>query len=78
MEIIIWMIAGVVAGFIASLVVRSSSGRSMMVPDIAAGFFGALLGGWLSGYLIENGASGFDYFSALAAIIGAIVLIVAQ
>jgi uncharacterized membrane protein YeaQ/YmgE (transglycosylase-associated protein family) len=76
MDIIIWIIAGVVAGFVASFVARSDSRRSMMVPDIGAGFFGALIGGWLSSYFIETGAAGFDYYGALAAVIGAIVLIV--
>src|SRR2546428_4226227 len=47
MGILIWIVVGAIAGFVASKVL---TGRGMgLLWDIVAGILGAFLGGWLAG-----------------------------
>jgi uncharacterized membrane protein YeaQ/YmgE (transglycosylase-associated protein family) len=67
-----WLVVGLVAGFLASRVMRG--GGYGIISDILAGIVGASIGGWLSGFL------GFtDTYSLIGSIviafIGACVLI---
>jgi uncharacterized membrane protein YeaQ/YmgE (transglycosylase-associated protein family) len=67
-----WLIVGLVAGFLASRVMRG--GGYGIIGDIVVGIVGAFIGGWLSGLL------GFDNTysligSIVIAFIGACVLI---
>ena len=49
MNILIWIISGVVAGWIAGLLVR---GRGFgLIGDLIVGLVGGLIGGWLAGLL---------------------------
>ena len=70
--LIIWLIVGGVAGWLAGLVVRG--GGYGIVGDIVVGIVGSILFGWLfgaSGLYVGSGIIG----SIIAATIGAIVLI---
>jgi uncharacterized membrane protein YeaQ/YmgE (transglycosylase-associated protein family) len=47
MGLIVWLIVGAIAGFLASKVL---TGKGMgLLWDIVAGIIGAVLGGWLAG-----------------------------
>lgn len=72
MSIIMWIIFGAIVGWIASMFMGTNEG---LVMDIILGIVGALLGGWLMSLVGEGGVSGFNLYSFLVAILGAVVLI---
>ena len=77
MSMIVWILLGLGLGLIASKVV-STTGEGTVV-DILLGVVGAVLGGWLFDLFGGTGVSGFSIdslYSALAAVIGAIVFLV--
>ncbi|HEU5096553.1 MAG TPA: GlsB/YeaQ/YmgE family stress response membrane protein [Reyranella sp.] len=74
MSILAWIILGLIAGFIASRIVnRRGSG---LVLDLVIGIVGAVIGGWIVAALGGAGITGFNLWSLLVAILGAIVLLV--
>ncbi len=72
MGIILWIIFGALAGWIASAIMKSNDGVLM---DIVIGIVGAILGGWIMSFFGQGGISGFNIYSFLIAIFGAVVLI---
>lgn len=74
MSVIVWIILGLIAGFIASkLVNRHGEGVFL---DIVLGIVGAVVGGWLMAFFGGHGVTGFNLHSILVAIGGAVVLLV--
>ena len=72
--LLIWLLIGAVAGWLAGLVVRG--GGFGLVGNIVVGIIGAFVGGWLFGYLhIATGGGLFG--EIIGATIGAIVLLFA-
>ena len=74
MSIIAWIILGLVAGFVASKIVNRHGEGFLM--DIVIGIVGAVIGGWIMAALGGEGVNGFNLYSMLVAIAGAIVLLV--
>jgi uncharacterized membrane protein YeaQ/YmgE (transglycosylase-associated protein family) len=72
MGIILWIVFGALAGWIASAIMKTNEGILM---DIILGIVGAIIGGWLMSLLGYGGVSGFNLYSFIVAILGAIVLI---
>jgi uncharacterized membrane protein YeaQ/YmgE (transglycosylase-associated protein family) len=73
-SIIGWIILGLIAGFIASKIVnRHGEG---IILDIILGIVGAVIGGWIMTALGGEGVNGFNLYSMLVAIGGAIVVLV--
>lgn len=72
MDIIIWIIFGALVGWIASAIMKSNDGVLM---DIVIGIVGAMLGGWIMSFFGKSGVTGFNLYSFLVAILGAVVLI---
>ena len=72
MSILMWIIFGAITGWLASMIMGTSEG---LVLDIILGIVGASLGGWLMSFLGKSGVGGFNMYSFLVAILGAIVLI---
>jgi uncharacterized membrane protein YeaQ/YmgE (transglycosylase-associated protein family) len=72
MGIILWIVFGAIVGWVASAVMGTSESLLM---DIVLGIVGAVLGGWLMSFLGKSGVSGFNLYSFLVAILGAMVLI---
>lgn len=72
MSIIIWIVFGAIVGWIASAIMGSKEGLAI---DIVVGIVGAVLGGWLMSFLGKTGVTGFNLYSFLVAILGAVVLI---
>lgn len=70
--VLIWLLIGAVAGWIASLLVRG--GSSGLLTDIVLGIAGAFIGGWLLRELNIHIASGV-LGVILSATIGAVVLL---
>jgi uncharacterized membrane protein YeaQ/YmgE (transglycosylase-associated protein family) len=74
MSIIAWIVLGLVAGWLAGLVMRG--GGYGIVGDIVLGILGALIGGWITGMVSGQDVTlGFNLPSLLIAVLGAIVLI---
>src|SRR5437588_3924263 len=69
--IVWWLIVGLIAGFLASVVMRG--GGYGIVGDTIVGIVGALIGGFLAS-LLGIGASGF-IGTVIVAFIGACILI---
>ena len=74
MSILAWIVLGLISGFIASKIVNKS-GEGILV-DILLGIVGAVVGGWLFNQFGSAGVTGFNLYSMLVAIIGAIVVLV--
>lgn len=75
MGIVVWIIVGAIAGFVASKVV---SGRGMgLLWDIVVGILGAFLGGWLAGLVgLPVSPGTFTLGGLLSAFVGAVILLV--
>ena len=72
-DVLQWIVLGLVAGFIASKIVNKRGEGVVMV--ILLGVVGAVIGGWLFRALGTAGATGFNLWSLLVAVVGAIVLL---
>ena len=71
-SVIAWVVFGAVAGWIASLIMKTDAQQGALA-NIVIGIIGAFLGGWLFGLL--GIASGGFLWSLLTAVIGAVILI---
>jgi uncharacterized membrane protein YeaQ/YmgE (transglycosylase-associated protein family) len=71
--IIIWLIVGAIAGWLAGLLVKG--GGFGLIGDIVVGIIGAVIGGWLAGTLGISIGSGL-VASIVTAVIGAVILLV--
>lgn len=74
MGILLWIIFGALAGWITSVIMKTDA-RQGTVMDIALGIVGAIIGGFLMGMLGQPGITGFNLYSFMVAIIGAIIVI---
>ncbi len=75
MGIIAWLVLGLIAGFIASKIV-DHHGQGIVL-DVALGVVGALVGGFLFHLIGGYGITGFNLWSLLVAIGGAVVVLFA-
>lgn len=73
MSIIGWLILGLIAGFIASKVVNKSG--EGIVLDIVLGIIGAVVGGFLFTFFGAAPVTGFNIYSMVVAVIGAVVVL---
>lgn len=74
MGILLWIIFGALAGWIASVIMKTNS-RQGTLTDIVLGIVGAIVGGFLMGMVGQAGVSGFNLYSMVVAVLGAIVII---
>ena len=74
MNIIVWIIFGALAGWIASLIAGTDA-RQGAIANIVVGVLGAFLGGWIMQQFGQDGVTGFNIYSVLVAIGGAVVLL---
>ncbi len=74
MGIVLWIIFGALAGWIASVIMKTNSSQGTMM-DIIMGVVGAVVGGFLMGLVGQSGVTGFDLRSLVVAVIGAVVVI---
>jgi uncharacterized membrane protein YeaQ/YmgE (transglycosylase-associated protein family) len=73
MSIIGWILLGLIAGFIASKIVNKS-GEGFFL-DIVLGIVGAIVGGFIFSAFGASGVTGFNLYSMIVAIIGAIIVL---
>ncbi len=72
MNILVFLLIGLIAGWLASAVMGGPYG---LVGYLAVGVIGAFLGGWLFSTLAGRDITGFDLPSILIAFVGAAILI---
>ncbi len=73
MSIIAWIVLGLIAGFVASKI-YSGSGQGLIL-DIVLGIVGAFVGGLLFSLVGASPVTGFNIYSMIVAIIGAVVVL---
>lgn len=72
MGIFAWIIIGLIAGWLASIVMKSEGGA---VRDIVMGVVGAFVGGFVMNFFGQSGVSGINIYSIFVAALGAIIII---
>ena len=73
MGLISWLVLGLIAGFIASKIVNHTGSGILM--DIVLGVVGALAGGFVFSLFGAVGVTGFNIYSMLVAVVGAVVVL---
>ena len=75
MGILAWIVVGLIAGWLASQVMRG--GGYGLIGDIIVGIVGAVIGGFLAATFLKmpNAVNGINITSILVAFIGAVILI---
>jgi uncharacterized membrane protein YeaQ/YmgE (transglycosylase-associated protein family) len=73
MSIIAWILMGLVSGFVASRLVDHRGGG--LVLDVVLGIAGALVGGYLFHLFGSTGITGFNLWSVLVSMVGAVALL---
>jgi uncharacterized membrane protein YeaQ/YmgE (transglycosylase-associated protein family) len=74
MGVIPWLVLGLIAGFIASRMVNKQGAG--MAMDIVLGIVGAVVGGFIAHLVGFEGITGFNIYSTLIAVGGAVVVLV--
>jgi uncharacterized membrane protein YeaQ/YmgE (transglycosylase-associated protein family) len=74
MEILWWIIVGVLAGFLAKAIVPGE-GPGGVIGDLVIGIVGAFIGGWIMHALGYAGAGSGLIWSIFVAFVGAVVLL---
>jgi uncharacterized membrane protein YeaQ/YmgE (transglycosylase-associated protein family) len=74
MSILAWLVVGLVAGWIGSMIVNR--GGEGLIMDIVLGVVGAFVGGFLFNMLGHTGVTGINIYSIFVAAVGAVVVLV--
>ncbi len=76
MGILSWIVVGLIAGWLAGLVVKG--GGFGCIGDVIVGVIGGLLGGWIASHFFHMGdaLSGINLKSILVAFVGAVILVI--
>lgn len=72
MGVIAWIVLGGIAGWIASMVMKSNQG---LIADIVTGIVGAAIGGFVMSFFGGEGVTGFNVASLLVSVLGAVILL---
>jgi len=75
MSILAWIILGLLAGFIGSKLVNKTG--EGVILDVVLGIVGAVVGGLLFNLFGASGATGWNLYSLLVAVVGAVLVLVA-
>jgi uncharacterized membrane protein YeaQ/YmgE (transglycosylase-associated protein family) len=73
MSVLAWIVLGLIAGFIGSKIVNKTG--EGVVLDIVLGIIGAVVGGWLFRSFGSAGVTGFNIWSLVVAVVGAVVVL---
>jgi uncharacterized membrane protein YeaQ/YmgE (transglycosylase-associated protein family) len=72
MGIILWIVFGAIVGWIASIIMKTRGG---IIMDLVVGIVGAVIGGFVMNLLGYGGVAGFNLYSFLVALLGAVILL---
>jgi uncharacterized membrane protein YeaQ/YmgE (transglycosylase-associated protein family) len=75
-NLMVWLIVGAIAGFLASVVMKTNASQGLLM-DIIVGIAGALIGGFVLSLIpgVNAGVTGLNIGSILTAFIGAVILL---
>jgi uncharacterized membrane protein YeaQ/YmgE (transglycosylase-associated protein family) len=73
MGILSWIVLGAIAGWIGSMLVNKTG--EGLFRDIILGIVGALVGGWIFSAFGSTGVTGFNLWSLLVSVVGAVVVL---
>ncbi len=73
MGFILWLIIGALAGWIASMIMKTNAEQGLLI-DIVVGIIGAFIGGWVVGLFGVNPNANL-IVSLITAVIGAVILL---
>lgn len=74
MGILLWIVFGAIAGWIASIVMGRNA-RQGLFGDIVLGIIGAIVGGFVVSLFGGEGVTGFNLTSLAVAILGAVAVV---
>lgn len=74
MGVIAWIVLGAIAGWIGSLIVNKTG--EGLFRDILLGIIGGVVGGWIFRAFGSTGVTGFNLWSLLVAVVGAVIVLV--
>ncbi len=74
MSIFAWLVVGMIAGWIGSMLVNRGGEGPLM--DIVLGVVGAVVGGFLFNFFGHSGATGINLYSIAVAVVGSVVVLV--
>lgn len=74
MSIIGWIVLGLIAGWLGSKIMGTSSSQGVLM-DIVLGIVGAVVGGFVFSLVGAGGVTGFNIWSLIVATIGAVIVI---
>jgi uncharacterized membrane protein YeaQ/YmgE (transglycosylase-associated protein family) len=74
MSIIAWLVVGLLAGWIGSMIVNRGGEGPLL--DIVLGIIGAFVGGFLFNMLGHTGVTGINLYSIFVAVVGSVVVLV--
>ena len=69
-----WIVLGGLAGWVGSMIAGTNKSQGLL-GNIVVGIIGGLLGGFIFGLLGGSGVTGFNLWSFLVALVGAVVLL---
>ncbi|TAH33497.1 GlsB/YeaQ/YmgE family stress response membrane protein [Candidatus Saccharibacteria bacterium] len=69
-----WIVLGGLAGWVASMFVGTNH-RQRIVGNIVSGIIGGVLGGWIFSFFGGAGVTGFNIWSFVVALVGAIIVL---
>jgi len=74
MNLLALILFGALAGWIASLIMKTDE-RQGALMNVLLGVVGAVIGGFIMNALGYSGVTGFNLYSILVAVFGAVVLV---
>lgn len=74
MNIIVWIIFGAIAGWLASKIMGTDDEQGA-IANIVVGILGAVAGGFIMEAVGSSGVTGFNIRSFLVAILGSVILL---
>ena len=76
MSIVVWIVLGAIAGYLAGFLVKGDEGLGV-VGHIVLGIVGAVVGGFVAGALfnVDPIEGGIDTASVVTAVIGAVLVV---
>lgn len=74
MDLIVWLIIGAAAGWLASIIMGTDAEQGSIM-NIVLGVIGSIVGGFVMNLFGAPGATGFNIWSLVVATLGAVLLI---
>lgn len=69
-----WIVLGGLAGWVASMIAKTDKDMGVLA-NIAVGIIGGFIGGFVVSLIGGEGVTGFNIYSFLVALLGAVILL---